>query len=310
MSTGSLVTLVTPTYNQARFVAETLDSVLAQTHSALEFLVVDDGSTDGTGQVLDRYAGRLQLRRQENQGQSRTLNQAWAGARGRYLGYLSSDDVLLPTAVERMVEVLDSNPDVVCAFPNSDLIDLNSRLLRRAVCRPFDLESAVIQQECHIGPGAIFRREAFESVGGWRTDLRLAPDREFWIRLASLGRFHFVSDCLAQYRTHPAATSFSAASETVSQEYVRVLDEFFRRGHVPPGLKARRDEAYAQASLLLARNAIWRGEIRLARTHFRRAAELHPPLGGLDSQLQLLRHGLSKPLKVLHARLVSAVGRT
>lgn len=306
MTETSLVTLVTPTFNQASFLGETLDSVLAQTHPAIEYIVIDDGSTDHTADVLARYAGRVNTRRQDNIGQARTLNRAWEEARGRYIGYLSSDDLLLPDAIARMATVLDANPDVVCAFPNSDLIDLRSRILRRGVCRPFDLAKVVVEQECSIGPGALFRRDAFDAIGGWRPEMRLGPDREFWIRLAAVGRFHFDTQSLALYRTHVEATSFRAASEEVSHEFVRVLDEFYRREPVPPALLSRRDEAYAQAAMLLSRNALWRGDFRLARDHYRRACTLHPPLSGWRHRLRLLRQGLSKPLKVLHARLTQA----
>ncbi len=303
MSSTSLVTLVTPTYNQANYLPETLDSVLAQTHRALEYLVIDDGSSDETPAVMARYLGRLSALRQGNIGQAATLNKGWAMARGRYIGYLSSDDLLQPHAIERLVSVLDANPDVVCVFPDSDLIDAHSKVIRRAVCKPFDLETAVVQQECYIGPGALFRRDAFEAVGGWRAEMRLAPDREFWIRLAALGRIEFLRDRLALYRTHPEATSFKAASEVVSQEYLRVLDEFYRRAPVPEALLKRKGEAYANASLLLARNAIWRGEFGLAVRRYREACRQHPPVSGLRTQWKLLRQGASKPAKLLHTKL-------
>ena len=303
MSMQSLVTLVTPAYNQAQFLAETLDSVLAQTHPALEYIVIDDGSTDSTPQVLERYGKRLHALRHDNMGQARTLNKGWGLARGRYIGYLSADDLLLPDAVARMVAVLDAEPEVVCAFPNSDLIDGASRILRRAVCAPFDLEHVVVTQECTIGPGALFRREAWEACGGWRPELRLGPDREFWMRLAAHGRFHFEPESLARYRTHPQATSFSAASDETSREFVRVLDAFYSRQPVPPALLRRRDEAYAHAALLLARNALWRFEPGTALAHYREASALHPPFRGLSTKLRLLRQGASKPAKVVYARL-------
>lgn len=306
MSSPTLVTLVTPTFNQAGYLPETLDSVLAQTHPALEYLVIDDGSSDETPAVLARYAGRLSAMRQTNMGQAATLNKGWGMARGRYIGYLSSDDLLLPEAIARLAAVLDAHPDVVCVFPNSDLIDARSRIVRRAVCRPFDRETAVVQQECYIGPGALFRREAFEAVGGWRTEMKLAPDREFWIRLAALGRFEFVPDSLALYRTHPEATSFRAASEAVSQEYLRVLDEFYSRPPVPDALLRRKGEAYANASLLLARNALWRGEFGGAVARYRQACAQHPPVRGLRTQLRLLRQGASKPVKILYTKLMGS----
>jgi glycosyltransferase involved in cell wall biosynthesis len=304
MSSSSLVTLVTPTYNQCGFLAETLDSVLAQTHPALEYIVIDDGSTDGTKAVLQPYTSRLTAVHQSNIGQAATLNKGWSMARGQYLGYLSSDDLLMPNAVARMVAVLDTNPDVVCAFPDSDLIDEQSRVIRRAVCRPFDLETAVVEQECFIGPGALFRASAFKTVGGWRPDMRLAPDREFWIRLAACGRFEFVRESLTRYRTHPKATSFSAASEATSQEYVAVLDGVYSREPVAPALLQRSDEAYANASMLLARNALWRADFGTALTHYRQARARYAPLRGVFPLLLLLRKGASKPAKLLYTRIM------
>jgi hypothetical protein len=199
--------------------------------------------------------------------------------------------------------VLDADPGVVCAFPDSDLIDAGSRVVRRGVCRPFDLETVVVTQECHIGPGALFRRDAFEAVGGWKTDLRLGPDRDFWMRLARQGRFHFVDESLALYRTHPAATSFRAASEEVSREFIRVLDDYFAAGGVPERIARRRDEAYARATLLCARNALWRGELGHGLALYREACTLHAPLRSWASRLRLMRQGLSKPAKLLYTRL-------
>ena len=308
IASETLVTLVTPTYNQAGYLRETLDSVLAQTHRALEYLVIDDGSSDATPTVMEGYAGRLQSLRQPNMGQAATLNKGWTMARGRYIGYLSSDDLLLPDAIARLAAVLDAKPDVVCVFPDCDLIDARSQVVRRAVCRPFDLETAVVQQECYIGAGALFRRDAFEAVGGWRPEMRLAPDREFWIRLAALGRIEFLRDSLALYRTHPEATSFKAASEAVSQEYLRVLDEFFSRQPVPQALQRRKGEAYANASLLLARNALWRGEFGSAMRRYREACRQHPPVRGLRTQWKLLRQGASKPAKIIYTRLTRLAG--
>ena len=308
MASETLVTLVTPTYNQVAYLPETLDSVLAQTHPALEYLVIDDGSSDETPAVMARYADRLIAIRQDNLGQAATLNKGWRQARGEYIGYLSSDDLLLPEAIARLVAVLDADPDVVCVFPNSDLIDARSRILRRAICRPFDQESTVVLQECYIGPGALFRRHAFEAVGGWRPEMRLAPDREFWIRLAALGRIEFLPESLALYRTHPESTSFSAASETVSQEYLRVLDDFYARPSVPERLLRRKSEAYANASLLLARNALWRGEFGSAVRRYREACRQHPPMRGLRTLWKLLRQGASRPAKVVYTRLTRLAG--
>src|SRR6185436_16378340 len=126
-TSSPLVSIVTPTYNQAEFLAATLDSMLGQDYPNIEYIVLDDGSTDNTPEVLARYNGRVNWERQANMGQSRTLNKAWAQARGEYLGYLSSDDLLLPHAISTLVKTLQSQPDAVVAYCDFDLIDGNGR---------------------------------------------------------------------------------------------------------------------------------------------------------------------------------------
>ena len=103
-----LVSIVTPTYNQAEYLAETIESVLAQDYPNIEYIVLDDGSTDSTPEVLNRYSGRVRWERHDNMGQARTLNKGWAMSRGEFIGYLSSDDLLLPDAISKLVETNDA----------------------------------------------------------------------------------------------------------------------------------------------------------------------------------------------------------
>src|SRR6185312_1634421 len=124
-----------------------------------------------------------------NSGQAKTLNRGWEISKGQLLGYLSADDILLPNAIDELVQLLTNNSRAVVAYPNCDLIDPYGRIIKRAVARPFDLDSLVVEQECYIGPGALFRREIFEKLGGWNPNLRLAPDREFWMRAGLKGGF-------------------------------------------------------------------------------------------------------------------------
>ena len=118
------VKLITPTYNQCEFLSATIDSVLVQTYPNIEYVVVDDGSTDDTSKVLSEYQNALTVKSQENIGQVRTLNNEWLNSDAEFLTYLSSDDLLDPRAVEVCVDYLVSHPSCVCVYPNSDLIDL------------------------------------------------------------------------------------------------------------------------------------------------------------------------------------------
>lgn len=302
-----LVTIVTPTFNQAKFVAETIESVLAQTYPNIEYIVLDDGSTDDTRRVLEPYRERATIESQTNMGQARTLNKGWGMARGKYLAYLSSDDVLYPDAISKLVEALESDPSRVCAFPDCDLIDEQSRMIKRTVCRPFDLVDLIVKQECYIGPGALFRRDAFEKVGGWKPELRLAPDREFWMRLARHGSFHFLTESLAGYRMHPRSISYSDVSEQTTMEYINVLDEFFSESDVPKEILARKDEAYGHALMILARNALRAGRIARGRHFYIQACKRYPDLRSVQYKLRLARHVVSKPARIALYRIRSLV---
>jgi glycosyltransferase involved in cell wall biosynthesis len=298
MSNQPLVSIVTPAFNQGEFLAETIDSVLAQKYPNMEYLVLDDGSTDSTPEVAGRYAGRIRYERQTNMGQARTLNRGWAISRGEYLGYLSSDDILSPEAIDVLTQVLHNDPECVCVFPDADLIDEHSRVIKRNVCRPFDLAQLVVEQECYIGPGALFRRDAFLAVGGWRSDLRLAPDREFWMRLAARGSFRMVPRSLAGYRMHTGSISYKETSPSVAREYLRVLDDYFAGDTVPGSIRDRRDEAYGRAHLIVARACFRNRAWHEGMESYREAKRLYPPLGELNTRIKLVRHVLSKPIRI------------
>ena len=306
---GPIVTLITPTFNQAAYLPLTIDSVLAQDYAWLDYVVVDDGSTDETPEVLERYRGRIRVRRHANIGQARTLNRGWEAAGGKYLAYLSSDDLLHPSCISAMVSALEADPQLVCAFPNSNVIDESGRVVKRSVGRPFSLTDLIVLQECYIGPGAVFRRDAFEAVGGWRPDLNLAPDREFWIRLASRGSFHFDPRPLAQYRLHPRSISFLETSDEVSREFLRVLDMYYA-GNPTPECVNRKDEAYGRANIVLARNAFRSAEFARGMNYYREACRLHPPSASLKTKLSLFRNVVSKPLRVAASKLRSFQFRT
>lgn len=298
-----IVSIVTPAYNQGRFLAETIESVLSQTYPRIEYLVLDDGSTDDTPQVAARFGENIRYERHQNMGQALTLNRGWEMATGEYLGYLSSDDLLCKGAVDELAAVLREDANCVCVFPDCDLIDEQSRVVKQSVSRPFDLAQLVVEQECYIGPGALFRRSAFERVGGWRSDLRLAPDREFWMRLAAQGTIRMLPRSLARYRIHAGAISYKDTAPEVSREYLRVLDSYFALADVPPSIRARKDEAYGRAHLVVARNCFRAAQWTQGMSELRRACDLHPPLAGVQTGLRLVRNVVSKPVRIAVAKV-------
>src|SRR5216683_2474775 len=115
-----LVSLVTPAYNQAQYLEQTIESVLSQDFHSFEYVVLDDGSTDATRDVLGRYTGRLRWETHANMGQARTLNKGWHMSSGDIVGYLSADDILYPGALTALVQALEERSCAVMVYPNYD----------------------------------------------------------------------------------------------------------------------------------------------------------------------------------------------
>ena len=299
MSNGPLVSIITPLYNQERYVIETILSVLSQTYLNIEYIVINDGSTDGSRSLIEKFNDRITIIDQDNQGQAATLNRGWEIAKGKYIGYLSSDDILYPQCIERVVKALEGDSSAVCAFPDCDLISSESKVLKNNVCRSFDLEQLVVDQRCHIGVGALWRASTHRQIGGWRSDLKLAPDREYWMRLANHGRFLFLGTTLAGYRLHPNSISSSVTSEDVSLEYVKVLDDYFTSKDIPPSILDRKSEAYAYAYWVVAGNMLRQGNIRTTARYIAHAHSIDPKSLNFRNLIVLARSSIGKPLRYM-----------
>ncbi|MDL5032884.1 glycosyltransferase family 2 protein [Pelomonas sp. APW6] len=272
------VTLVTPVYNQAEYLAATIESVLAQDYAALEYLVIDDGSSDDSLAVARRYEqshpGRLRVIAQANIGQAATLNKGWAMATGEILAYLSSDDCLLPGAIGRMVEALQSHPRAAVAYCDFWLIDAQGGRLREVRTEDFDADRLRVDLVCQPGPGAFFRREVFTRQGGWRAELRQVPDFEFWLRASREGDFIRVPQALAEYRIHEGSASFRAMPPARAEEIVGVVQACWAAE--PETGRARL--ALAKALGIAAKNHGQSGRLVDALRTFARALRLKPSM--------------------------------
>ena len=222
-----LVTIVTPTYNQAEYLSETIDSVLAQDYPNIEYIVIDDGSSDETGLVLERYAGKVTIIRQENRGQANTLNRGWKLAKGDLIGYLSSDDQLEVNAITNLVTPFEENESCVVTYCDFVLIDSFGKLIKEVKSENFDKNRLCVDLVCQPGPGALFRKEVFDKTGGWNGNLRQTPDFDFWLRVADFGDFVRVSKSLARYRIHEKSASFAVITVERSTEIVKVMENYW-----------------------------------------------------------------------------------
>lgn len=222
-----LVSIITPSYNQGPFVEETIESVLAQTYGPIEYLVIDGGSTDNSVEIIHRYASRLAYWVSEpDRGQTHAINKGLERSTGSILGWLNSDDTLMPDAVARVVEAMQDTPMVV--HGSVRLVDargdtiVRPKLSKRS--QEFGLQ-IVVGEGLVNQPGAFWNRAIMERVGKLNDDLNYIMDYELWVRMALAGAdFKRLGDPpLATYRL-TEDTKTVATLHKVGFEKLAVLD--------------------------------------------------------------------------------------
>ena len=181
-----------------------MDSVLAQAGTALEYIVIDGGSTDGSVATIERYAERLAYWISERDaGQSEALNKGLRRARGEIVGWLCSDDVLLPGALSRVVEIFQQNPDVDAVYGNAVLIDTAGNVVRPK--REIDFHPWLLVGDHNYipQPAMFWRRHVHDRIGYLREDLHYTMDLELWLRFGKHGcRVLHVDEYFAGMRCH------------------------------------------------------------------------------------------------------------
>lgn len=211
-----LVTVIISSYNHAQYIEETIKSVINQTYQHIELLVIDDGSTDNSVDLLTTLQKEFgfDLLIQENKGLSRTLNEAIDRAKGEYIIPFGSDDIMLPERITTQIAYITDKPEVGICAGNMDLIDSNSQLLpeekqkhRHIPFRRLDFNDVFLDRK----PGAMaatlmFRKEALQKVGGFDPTIRL---EDLYIMLAITHAGYFMDvlpDVISLYRQHPTNT--------------------------------------------------------------------------------------------------------
>ena len=224
-----LVSIVTPSYNSEQFIAETIESVLAQDYPAVEYIVMDAQSTDGTAAIVSRYAERLQFHSAPDRGVADAVNAGIRLARGEIVAFLNSDDKYLPGAIGAAVDALTHSPELVGVYGNAYWIDGNGAILRPYPTEDFDPKS--FELNCFISqPAVFFRRDAFEKANGFDISFHSAFDYDFWIRLSHLGKLERIHSFWALSRMHPGNKTLGNRRIMFSENFRLLLKHF---GYVP-----------------------------------------------------------------------------
>jgi glycosyltransferase involved in cell wall biosynthesis len=205
MDKNPLVSIITPSYNQARFLETTILSVLNQDYSNLEYIIVDGGSTDGSIDIIRKYEDKLAAWINEpDQGQSEAINKGFRLARGEILAWLNSDDLYYPQSVTEAVDMLLSTPQIGMVYGDTDLIDENGQVRGK-----FNAKQTSFQRLMRGGvyipqPAAFWRAELWNQVGPLDTSFYFAMDYDLWVRFSKVAEIRYLPRLWASFRIHSA----------------------------------------------------------------------------------------------------------
>jgi glycosyltransferase involved in cell wall biosynthesis len=222
------VAVVLPCYNAANYLARALESVLAQTHGDLRLFAIDDGSTDATPQILERYSHYWVHVRQEHAGQAAARNRGMHMSDSPYIAFLDADDYWLPEKLERQVEVLRQNPNVGLVCSDCETLKAGkltgSYFTGRRVPRTGKLFEHLVRECFVFTPTVVVRRKCLENVGVFNESLRVSEDFNLWLRIASRWEVATVPEVLAVRAMRPEGLSLSTPPEIYLENGITALE--------------------------------------------------------------------------------------
>ena len=260
-----LVSVITASYNQGRFIEETIQSVKSQDYPHLEHLIIDGASTDNTLEVLRRYEGTYNMRwvSEPDRNHADALCKGFRQARGQILAWLNSDDLYLPGAVREAVEAFRRRPAIDLIYGNVYIIDASSRVYSERRLIPMDWFDFLGEGNCLAQPASFWTRAIYDRVGGIDPQWYFQMDLDFFIRVAAAGHLQHVRRYWAKIRMHPEGKMVKA--EHIRRQELRQLQQrYLRDGQLQqlcyqrPWLLTKQFVRYAlQGDLGYASRKVW-----------------------------------------------------
>lgn len=235
------VSVVIPTYNRADYIEETVNSVLNQTYKDFELIVVDDGSTDNTLEILEKYKNKIKVIAQKNSERAISRNTGVKNSSGEYIAFLDSDDIWIENKLEQQVEILDSKKDVI--LTNGICLRIDEKGNKTKIAKRqttghsgFIYEKLLFRNSI-VSPTPLIRRNAFEQTEGFKCKYIPYEDWEMWIRLSLLGEFYFLDKPLAYYRIHFNQSVALVKAEKIEEVTNHLLFDSFKLTEVNEEIK-------------------------------------------------------------------------
>ena len=273
----TLVSIITPSYNQAKYLEQTILSVLNQDHPRIEYIIMDGASMDGSVDVIKKYAGRLtHWKSVKDHGQADAINKGFARATGEIVAWLNSDDYYLPGTISTAVKVFEENPRAVLVYGNMLAVDENGQTFNTLNYKQLTLEDLMCFQI--IGQPAVFmRRSALQKTSGLDLTFHFLLDHLLWIQLAKHGKILHVNQTWSAARYHAEAKNVAKAAE-FGREAFRILETIAQDKDLAAILYKIDRRAHASAFRVDARYLLDGGLPAKALNAWFRALFIYPPV--------------------------------
>jgi len=264
----SRVSIVTPSYNQAQFIEETIRSVLLQGYPDLEYIIIDGGSTDGSVEIIRKYEPWLAYWVSEkDSGQSEAINKGFARATGPFVAWLNSDDTYEPKAINRALQYMVSHSTSSLVYSDCNVIDESGKKFNKFYARPFVWEEHLLENLIPQ-PSVFMRKDIFDIVAGVDESLHCIMDYDLWLRMGRQNYIMYVPDTWANFRVCQGTKSIRNRL-CFAEEHLRILDRYAETNcNVPDSLI---DAARRRWHLIASIESIRSGDKSHIRTHLDQA---------------------------------------